>query len=145
MSEIMIAVDLSPFSESVISTGVELAGQMNAVVTLFTVVEIGMGLGLPEAGPVFTDDIPARVREAEEILQTYKRKYPDASIGITVTTGNPKNETLDRAHNGSTSILVVGTHGRTGLNHMLVGSTAEYIIRHARIPVLVVPYNKEAH
>jgi len=145
MSEILIAVDLSPLSETVIKAGVELAGKMNAAVTLFTVIEIGIGLGLPETGPVFTDDIPARVKEAEGILQSYKDQYPDANINITVSTGNPKNETLDQAHDGSTAILVVGTHGRTGLNHMLVGSTAEYIIRHARIPVLVVPYNQEAH
>ncbi|MGN7823061.1 universal stress protein [Chitinophaga varians] len=145
MAEIMIAVDLSPFSEQVINTGVELAEKMQASVTLFTVIEIGIGLGLPEAGPVFTDDIPGRIKEAEDILQTYKNKYPAANINIRVTTGNPKNETLDEAHNGEHAILVVGTHGRTGLNHMLVGSTAEYIIRHARIPVLVVPYNKEEH
>ncbi|WP_211999799.1 universal stress protein [Chitinophaga sp. HK235] len=145
MSEILIAVDLGPFSENVIRTGVELAGKMNTSVTLFTVIEIGIGLGLPEAGPVFTDDIQGRIKEAEDILQTYKNDYPDANINIQVTAGNPKNETLDQAHNGQTSILVVGTHGRTGLNHMLVGSTAEYIIRHARIPVLVVPYNKEDH
>ncbi|SJZ40798.1 Nucleotide-binding universal stress protein, UspA family [Chitinophaga eiseniae] len=145
MAEILIAVDLSPFSEQVISTGVELAEKMHAAVSLFTVIEIGIGLGLPEAGPVFTDDIQGRIKEAEDILQTYKNKYPAANVSIRVTTGNPKNETLDEAHNGQTAILVVGTHGRTGLNHMLVGSTAEYIIRHARIPVLVVPYNKEEH
>jgi len=145
MAEILIAVDLSPFSEQVINTGVELAEKMQASVTLFTVIEIGIGLGLPEAGPVFTDDIPGRIKEAEDILQSYKDKYPAANINIRVTTGNPKNETLDEAHNGESAILVVGTHGRTGLNHMLVGSTAEYIIRHARIPVLVVPYNKEEH
>ncbi|QJB33785.1 universal stress protein [Chitinophaga oryzae] len=145
MAEILIAVDLSPFSEQVISTGVELAEKMHAAVSLFTVIEIGIGLGLPEAGPVFTDDIQGRIKEAEDILQTYKEKYPTANINIRVTTGNPKNETLDEAHNGQTAILVVGTHGRTGLNHMLVGSTAEYIIRHARIPVLVVPYNTDEH
>ncbi|HVI46793.1 MAG TPA: universal stress protein [Chitinophaga sp.] len=145
MSEIMIAVDLSPFSEGVISAGVELAKKMNAGVTIFTVVELGMGLGLPEAGPIFTEDIPTKIREAEEILQSYRSNFTDVNIQVLVTTGDPKNETLDQANNGETSILVVGTHGRTGLNHMLVGSTAEYIIRHACIPVLVVPYKKDKH
>ncbi|MBC9934803.1 universal stress protein [Chitinophaga qingshengii] len=145
MAEILIAVDLGPFSEHVINTGVELANQMNASITLFTVIEISMGLGLPETGPVFTDDIQGRIKEAEDILQGYKDKYPAANINIRVTTGNPKNETLDEAHDVQAAMLIVGTHGRTGLNHMLVGSTAEYIIRHARIPVLVVPYNKEEH
>ncbi|CAL1520424.1 universal stress protein [Chitinophaga sp. MM2321] len=145
MSEILIAVDLSSQSETLISTGVELARKMNAPVTLFSVVEIGIGIGLPEAGPVFTDDIPSRISEVEGILQQYKSRYPDADIKVLVATGNAKSEILDQTHAGETAMLVVGTHGRTGLNHMLVGSTAEYIIRHARIPVLVVPYNQEEH
>ncbi|PSL47235.1 nucleotide-binding universal stress UspA family protein [Chitinophaga niastensis] len=145
MSEIMIAVDLSGFSESLIRTGVELANKMNASVTLFSVIELGIGLGLPEGGPVYVDDIPARISEVEEILKTYKNSYPDTNINILVTSGNPKNATLEQAHAGNTAILVVGTHGRTGIDHMLVGSNAEYIIRHSRIPVLVVPYNQAAH
>lgn len=146
MSDIMIAVDLSSFSETLIRTGLELANRMNASVTLFSVVEIGIGLGLPEGGPVFVDDLPARIREVEEILEGYKQNYPNNNnINIVVTTGNPKNETLVQAHDGHTSILVVGTHGRTGLDHMLLGSNAEYIIRHSRIPVLVVPYNQQEH
>ncbi|SEW56157.1 universal stress protein [Chitinophaga arvensicola] len=146
MSDIMIAVDLSSFSENLIRTGLELADKMNASVTLFSVVEIGIGIGLPEGGPVFTDDIPARIREVEERLESYRQNYPDKqNINIMVSTGNPKNETLEQAHNSNATMLVVGTHGRTGLDHMLLGSNAEYIIRHSRIPVLVVPYNQGEH
>ncbi|MCW3467981.1 universal stress protein [Chitinophaga nivalis] len=147
MSEIMIAVDLSSFSESVISTGVELANKLQVPVTLLTVLELGIGLGLPEAGPIVVDDIPARTEEVTARLEVYKTRYPDTQIRIQteVSTSSPANEILEQAHNGTTSILVVGTHGRTGLDHMLVGSNAEYIVRHARIPVLVVPYNQAAH
>ena len=146
MSDIMIAVDLSSFSESLIRTGLELADKMNASVTLFSAVEIGIGIGLPEGGPVFTDDIPARISEVTERLEAYRQNYPDKErINIVVTAGNPKNETLEQAHNSNATMLVVGTHGRTGLDHMLLGSNAEYIIRHSRIPVLVVPYNQEEH
>ncbi|MBO9728062.1 MAG: universal stress protein [Chitinophaga sp.] len=145
MSDIMIAVDLSSFSEHLISTGISLADKMNASVTLFSVVEIGIGLGLPEGGPVFTD-IPAQIKEVEERLEAYRQNYPDNDrIKILVSAGNPKHETLEQAHAGNTSMLVVGTHGRTGLDHMLLGSNAEYIIRHSRIPVLVVPYNQDKH
>lgn len=146
MSDIMIAVDLSSFSENLIRTGLELADKMNASVTLFSVVEIGIGIGLPEGGPVFTDDIPARISEVTERLEAYRQNYPDKqNINIVVSTGNPKNETLEQAHNSHATMLVVGTHGRTGLDHMLLGSNAEYIIRHSRIPVLVVPYNQGEH
>ena len=144
-NNMMIAVDLGSFSEKLISTGVALAQKMNAPVTLFSVVEIGIGIGLPEGGPIYVDDVSARIREVEERLEAYRQNYPDADIHILVTSGSPKNETLEQAHAGNVSILVVGTHGRTGLDHMLLGSNAEYIIRHSRIPVLVVPYNSDAH
>ena len=146
MSDIMIAVDLGNFSETLIRTGIELANKMDASVTLFSGVELGIGIGLPEGGPVVVDDIPARIREVEERLEAYKQLYSgNNNISIVVGTGNPKNETLEQAHNGNFTMLVVGTHGRTGLDHMLLGSNAEYIIRHSRIPVLVVPYNQQEH
>lgn len=148
MSDVMIATDLSSFAETVIRTGLELADKMNASVILFSVVELGIGIGLPEGGPVFTDDIPSRIKEVEERLEAYKQLFPDKqhlNINILVAAGNPKNETLAVAHQNNATVLVVGTHGRTGLDHMLLGSTAEYIIRHSRIPVLVVPYNKSEH
>jgi nucleotide-binding universal stress UspA family protein len=40
---------------------------------------------------------------------------------------------------------VMGTHGRTGLDHLLIGSTAEFVIRHSPVPVLVVPYKRSKH
>ncbi|MFY0253621.1 universal stress protein [Chitinophaga sp. 30R24] len=145
MSDILIAVDLSSFSENLINTGLDIANRMNASVTLFSVVELGIGIGLPEGGPVYVDDISSRISEVENRLEAYKEKYPDHNINIVVATGNPKTATLTQAHDSNAAILVVGTHGRTGLDHMLLGSNAEYIIRHSRIPVLVVPYNREEH
>ncbi|NIG56883.1 universal stress protein [Chitinophaga sp. Cy-1792] len=141
MSDIMIAVDLSAFSEEVINKGVTLAQKMQTSVTLLSVVEVGLGIALPET----VAELPARIRDTEEQLAEFKNQYPGADIKIVVATGNPKMVTLEVAHENNASMLVVGTHGRTGLDHMLIGSTAEYIIRHARIPVLVVPYNKEDH
>jgi len=141
MSDIMIAVDLSPFSEEVIRQGMALAQRMNASVTLFSVVEVGLGIALAET----VADLPARIRETEESLAAFKNQHPGADINIVVATGNPKVVTLEIAHERNVSYLVVGTHGRTGLDHMLLGSTAESIIRHARIPVLVIPYNKADH
>ncbi|RAJ87337.1 nucleotide-binding universal stress UspA family protein [Chitinophaga dinghuensis] len=141
MSDIMIAVDLSPFSEEVIRQGVTLAQRMNASVTLFSVVEVGLGIALAET----VADLPARIRETEESLAAFKNQHPGTDINVVVATGNPKVVTLEVAHERNAAYLVVGTQGRTGLDHMLLGSTAESIIRHARIPVLVIPYNKADH
>ena len=58
--------------------------------------------------------------------------------------GNPATEIVGYAHENDADVLVVGTHGRTGLARAMLGSVAEKIIRHARCAVLTVPYSKRA-
>lgn len=53
--------------------------------------------------------------------------------------GKPAEEILNIANNWEADLIVAGTHGRTGLQHLLTGSVAEYLIRHAKIPVMVIP------
>lgn len=145
MHGIMIAIDLSPFTDTLMARGMELARKLAVPVTLLHVVEIPVNIGVPEAGPVFINDTDITVNQVREKLEGYKATYPDVGFDILVFAGDPKTDTLDAAMEKGADLLVVGTHGRTGLDHMLVGSTAEYIIRHARIPVLVVPYNTQEH
>lgn len=54
-----------------------------------------------------------------------------------VAIGTPHEKTLARAHEWGADLIVMGTHGRTGLAHLLVGSVAEAVVRHARLPVLI--------
>tara|TARA_R110000868_G_scaffold358814_5_gene620584 strand:+ start:5352 stop:5537 length:186 start_codon:yes stop_codon:yes gene_type:complete len=51
----------------------------------------------------------------------------------------PTNHNIKTSEIWEADIIVCGTHGRTGLLHLLVGSVADYIIRHSKIPVMVVP------
>jgi hypothetical protein len=52
--------------------------------------------------------------------------------------GLPKEEILNTAKEWQADLIVMGTHGRTGLLHLVMGSVAEHIVRHATVPVLVV-------
>ncbi|MET7001551.1 universal stress protein [Chitinophaga defluvii] len=145
MSGIMIAIDLSPFSVDVVNAGVELARKLQLPVTLLTIVEQSLGVALPEAGPAFIDDWEERLRLAEERMKDFTREHAGVDIKAEVMLGRPKEDTLASAREKGAEMLVIGTRGRTGLEHMLMGSTAEYIIRHSTIPVLVVPFNKGKH
>jgi nucleotide-binding universal stress UspA family protein len=55
-----------------------------------------------------------------------------------VRTGKPFREIVSLARQENIDLIVIATHGRTGLNRMVLGSTAEQVIRHAPCPVLVV-------
>jgi nucleotide-binding universal stress UspA family protein len=62
-----------------------------------------------------------------------------------IRVGDPKKEIIEQAAKLDISYLVIGTHGKTGLSHWVMGSNAEYLIRHATVPVIVMPYRREAH
>lgn len=52
--------------------------------------------------------------------------------------GDPATQIVQFAEDEGVDLIVMGTHGRTGLKHLLMGSVAEHVLRHARCPVLVV-------
>lgn len=58
--------------------------------------------------------------------------------------GNPGEEIVKHAENDGADLIIVGTHGHTGLNRLLLGSVAEYIVRHAEVPVLTVKPPKQS-
>jgi nucleotide-binding universal stress UspA family protein len=63
------------------------------------------------------------------------RRVPASYV---VRTGNPYHEVLQEAEEQSVDMIVVATHGHSGVEHMLFGSTADRIVRHARCPVLTI-------
>ena len=58
--------------------------------------------------------------------------------------GSASTEVIQRARQIGAELVVVGTHGRTGLAHILLGSVAEKTVRHSICPVLTVPFSKKA-
>jgi universal stress protein A len=71
-------------------------------------------------------------------LVEIKRAHPDLPIRPEVIEGQPAAEIVDLAQRLPADVVVIGTHGRTGIGHLLLGSVAERVIRRAPCPVLVV-------
>ena len=144
-NKILIAVDLSESSEAVINKGIELAIKMNSTVKIISIVPIYVDYLQSQMAlvPTSWDEIYTAQKEAalKELTQV-KEKHKEVVIEIAVEIGNPKYDVIEQAKKEEANYMVVGTHGRTGWSHALIGSTAEYIIRHSSIPVLVVPMKK---
>jgi len=85
---------------------------------------------LPEGG------VKAQVDAAESQLQSELGAGSTAIRSVTV--GFPVEEIMKYAHDREVDLIVVGTHGHTGLSHMLLGSVAEKLVRLATCPVLTV-------
>lgn len=95
----------------------------------------------PDVIELFNREVKAN---AVEDMNTFKDKYfGDAEqSGYEVTTeiviGSGYEDILESAAQVNADMIIMGTHGRTGIEKILVGSTAERVIRHAKIPVLII-------
>ncbi|TWV99736.1 universal stress protein [Chitinophaga pinensis] len=146
MSKIMIAVDLSSYSAGVVAAGIELARSTKAPVVLLTILDkAGEVVPLIEAAGASSDELNTHLKQVVSSLEVYKDTYPDVDISVSAVLGAPNEDILEQVTEQGISTLVMGTHGRTGLDHLLIGSTAEFVIRHAQVPVLVVPYKRSKH
>ncbi|ACU58985.1 universal stress protein [Chitinophaga pinensis] len=146
MSKIMIAVDLSSYSAGVVAAGIELARSSKAPVVLLTILDkAGEVVPLIEAAGASSDELAAHLKQVVSSLEVYKDTYPDVDITVNAVLGSPNEDILEQVSEQGISTLVMGTHGRTGLDHLLIGSTAEFVIRHSQVPVLVVPYKRSKH
>lgn len=137
--KILIAVDNSNYSVNAAEKGLYLAAQLNADVALVFVVEIAKAVGNIDAGILPEEALSILKKEAEQSVLQIEKAFPDQKIMKFFPEGFPKEEILKTSETWGADVIVMGTHGRTGLKHLLLGSISEYIVRHSKVPVLVVP------
>lgn len=145
MNKVLITTDLSKDKDVIIEEGLVLAKNLKAEVELITVINRNIDYIPADIGMSFSNQWEAREYIAKTTLEAIKDEHPDLNIKVVVFIGDPKRDLIEYAIESKATIIVTGTHGRTGLQHFVMGSTAEYITRHSPIPVLVIPMNKYLH
>ena len=135
---ILFATDLSRSAEGAEAYACMLAASWGATLTVMSVLEFLPGLN-PEY-PVNRMYLAELMRQATEGLVEVKERTSARGISVQtrIATGVPSEEVLAAAKAEDADLIVVGTVGKTGLEHVLLGSTAERIIRTAPCPVLAV-------
>ncbi|MGI9138541.1 MAG: universal stress protein [Sediminibacterium sp.] len=147
-NKILIAVDLDDDYLFVINKGLELAQIMNAKVILASIVNIYVNYIQPDmaTSPIQWDDVyNAQIEFNTQELEKIKMQNKNLEIEVFVQKGNSKTDIIEKANVENVNYMVMGTHGRTGISHIFMGSTAEYIIRHATKPIVVIPMNTLKH
>lgn len=136
--KILFAVDNSKYSLHAVKKGMELADQLNAEVALVTVVDPTATIGNAEAG-VYSEELWDNfMDDARQVLNLIEETYPHRKIEKFVRTGNPIFEVVNAANEWNADLIVTGTHGRSGLSHLLMGSVAESILKNTDVPVLMI-------
>jgi nucleotide-binding universal stress UspA family protein len=145
--KILVPIDFSPHADAAIAAALSLAKHYDASLTLLHVFE-PVALAMPEGSGFYASaQIADAVREIDKTLG-HKRDEVSAKAGKAVEalqrSGSPAHEIVEFAKSHSFDLIVVGTHGRTGLAHMLIGSVAERVVRSAHCAVLTVHAPKTA-
>ncbi|TFG42288.1 MAG: universal stress protein, partial [Bacteroidia bacterium] len=98
-----------------------------------------------------SDDILRNIQKGleQELDDNYKERYTKkiaeaARFEIITKSGREDEEILKFAKDEKVDILVVGTHGRTGIEHVFFGSVAEKVLRRSPFPIFVIPCKKKA-
>jgi universal stress protein A len=83
---------------------------------------------------------------AQHSMETYRKRVADAGVPVEtlVLVGSPFSKIIDTAASQAADLIVMGTHGRTGIRHWMLGSVAERVVRLAPCPVLVTRQSHSA-
>lgn len=144
LTRIVVATDFSDNSLPALETALSLAQETGAELHIVHVVEV-TGVAAGEILPV-ADALEALHRGARRQLSSLvPSNYPsDLTVQTVSLAGKPASEIALYAKAAKADMIVLGTHGRKGLSRMLLGSTAEQLLREAPCQVLVVkPHDSE--
>ena len=140
LKSLLATTDFSDASLAGVRCAVALAKELGTALTLLHVVEPPSRIGGLEAVPLARTEteVAALARAQLDRLAAHER-VGDVRLTASVRTGKPYHEITAAAGDGAADLIVIATHGRTGLQRALLGSTAERVVRHAPCPVLTVP------
>jgi nucleotide-binding universal stress UspA family protein len=141
IKKILVPIDFSDYSKNALKYAAQFAKQFNAKIYLIYVVEpmiypadFSMGqVAIPSA------DIDLHSRAEEELKKLSKDIINgNSQVEILIKTGKPFVEIIETASANDIDLIIIATHGHTGVEHLLFGSTAEKVVRKAPCPVLTL-------
>jgi nucleotide-binding universal stress UspA family protein len=141
---ILVATDFSDGSDEALAQAIELGKQADGLLDIVYVRELGGG-EFP-FGPLYPEDTSGVIAYADLELARRRDRVTDAGLQChyRCLEGSPAKEIVRRAEETNADLIVVGTHGRRGLAHAMLGSVAERVVQLATCPVLTVPVSKKA-
>lgn len=150
IKKVLIGIDNSKIAEHAAEYGFELARAFSARVGLVHVIEPvmmpqtgsvdPMGGTMQDMGVADVELVDIQNEASKRMVDTIVAKFgKDISVTNFTEFGDTADGIIEASNEFNADVIVVGTHSRSGLDRLLMGSVAEHVVRHATIPVLVVP------
>lgn len=141
IKKVLVPIDFSDYSKNSLKYAVNFVNTFGADLYLIYVVEpviyppdFSMGqIAIPSV------DLEMDKRAVEELQKLAKKEIPaEVKVQTIVKTGKPFIEIIETASEQDIDLIIIATHGHTGVEHILFGSTAEKVVRKAPCPVLTL-------
>jgi nucleotide-binding universal stress UspA family protein len=141
MKKILIPTDFSKYADEAIEVGAQIAKKNNSEIVLIHMLELPTHMNDAVSDETSIPEIMLFKRKAEETLKSIKNRSYLAGIKVTEVVR------LDGAYKGINNyikqntdfdLIVMGSHGASGINEILVGSNTEKVVRQSEVPVLVI-------
>ena len=141
INKVLVPIDFSDYSKSALKYAVNFAKSFNAEIILIYVVEpviyppdFSMGqIAMPSINTEWDD------RAKDELQKLAKSEIIGAvKVKTIIKTGKPFVEIIETAKEENVDLIIIATHGHSGVEHILFGSTAEKVVRKAPCPVLTL-------
>lgn len=144
IEKVLCPVDFSPFSAHALDYAVAMAGLSRAELILLHVMELpahalpGNSLDFAFSAELIEEHRKTCAERLDALLTATQARYPNTRRVL--VSGIPFLEIIQQAKQDDVDLIVMGTHGRTGLAHVLIGSVAEKVVRKAPCPVLTIKH-----
>ncbi|MDD9933870.1 MAG: universal stress protein [Myxococcales bacterium] len=139
ITRILAPTDFSELSRHAVDEAVDLAKQLDAEVVLLHVCPLLVYALEPDVvpdDPAFEQELKKRLGER---LQARAAELAGARVRTLLVDGNPSLKVAEVASEEDCDLVVMATHGRTGMARFTLGSVAERTVRSSRVPVMTVP------
>lgn len=156
MKKVLIALDYAPGAEKIAEQGYALAKAMNASVVLLHVTAEAAYYAAMDYSPIMgfagfnsfntqnvTEIVENLEKESERFLNQAKAHLGDDSITTLIADGNAAQTIIAKAGELGADVIVLGSHSRSGLDTILMGSVSKDILKHSRIPLFIIPAMEE--
>ena len=150
--KVLVCLDGSALAEQILPYIAANSRKFKKIVLLNVIAPPGVNipLGVPgeTAGRLQTKSMLDHVKKELEEMPDYleSRAEPLRKTGLkvecVVLEGTPTEAIINYAHDNNIGLIAIATHGHSGIRHITMGSTAEYILKHAGLPVLMVTPQK---
>lgn len=142
LTRILVPTDFSKTSDKALIYALSFASRFGCEITLVHVIEPPP---YPQFGYAHIPLQEAKLKKAaRKKLAVLCQEATDAGVACAsvVRNGSAFHEIVEQAREEDDDLIIISTRGRSALTHLLLGSTAERVVRHARCPVLVVRQNE---